>query len=161
MNNKVAFIVVVVSCLAPVQGFRWFHIWWQAKAGIINRMVQLMRTIYVKLDERITSLHGEKFRFDTSKEFEEGYLMSVIIEKYRQAVEHTKFSSRMKAFKLYDIELRLEMVQILYIEIYRLVNMMHEIPRKYGYDIRKRKRSTVKGNPEELLWRLKDSNLKR
>ncbi|KAG6463140.1 hypothetical protein O3G_MSEX013692 [Manduca sexta] len=98
-----------------------------------NRLLEIMMTYYIDADKRTIEMNRMRFMFEESPYYEQGYVMGEIIERYKKMVEHVKRPMESKADSVFATLKRTELIQKLYFEIFHLVNMAHEIPKKYSY----------------------------
>ncbi|KAJ0184008.1 hypothetical protein K1T71_000431 [Dendrolimus kikuchii] len=99
-----------------------------------KQILALMKNYVDDAQKRTNLLRKERLMFEESPQYEIGYLMSEVIERYRRAVEHTKMNVQYKSTYPFDALRKLQHVEIAYYEGYHLVQMMHEIVRKYWYE---------------------------
>ncbi|CAG4969713.1 unnamed protein product [Colias eurytheme] len=106
--------------------------WWHSNK-VFDRLLINMRTYAEETNVRYARMTPMRANYEKSAHFEMGYLMSEILERYRKMVHSLKGPADPKARhnSLFITIKRLEFVQKLFLEIYHLVNMMHEINRKY------------------------------
>ncbi|XP_069364619.1 uncharacterized protein [Maniola hyperantus] len=62
-----------------------------------------------------------------------GYVMSEILERYRQMVGLAQREEKFKMDSLFETIKHTELIQKLFFEIFHLVNMFHEISKKYSH----------------------------
>uniref|UniRef100_A0A2A4JME4 Uncharacterized protein n=1 Tax=Heliothis virescens TaxID=7102 RepID=A0A2A4JME4_HELVI len=98
-----------------------------------TRLLELMRSYYEEANVRIAAMNEQRFMYEESPFYEQGYLMHEIIERFRKLVEHAKFPTKHNHTTVMDTLDRCEKAQKLYFEIYHLVRMMHETPLKWRY----------------------------
>ncbi|KAL4708893.1 hypothetical protein ACJJTC_001692 [Scirpophaga incertulas] len=98
---------------------------------IPDRMLRLMEEYQEDAWRRMQELNELRFTYEETPQYELGYITGEIFERYRKMVETVKRPMQMKSYSLFDHIKRTELNQNLYFEVYHLVNMAHEILRKY------------------------------
>ncbi|CAH0698305.1 unnamed protein product [Spodoptera exigua] len=96
-----------------------------------DRIINLMRSYYEENHARIAALNPLRFMYEESPYYEQGYVISEILERYRKMVETVQRPFKYKSDSFFVILKRVELTQKLYFEIYHLARMMHETPRKW------------------------------
>ncbi|KAJ8706499.1 hypothetical protein PYW07_012577 [Mythimna separata] len=99
-----------------------------------RRLLELMRSYYEEANARLTQLNEMRFMYEESPYYEMGYITGEIIERYRKVLEMAQRPVRFKFYLVPDTLKTVEYVQKLYFELYHLVRMMHETPRKWAND---------------------------
>ncbi|XP_041983595.1 uncharacterized protein LOC121736461 isoform X1 [Aricia agestis] len=98
----------------------------------MQRMVRLMMDYAHKAKVAIDEVNPLRAEHEVSPHFELGYVMSELLDKYRKMVETARHPLDFNSDTVIDTLRATELVQRLFFEIYHLVNIIHEIPKKYG-----------------------------
>ncbi|XP_022833498.1 uncharacterized protein LOC111361353 isoform X1 [Spodoptera litura] len=96
-----------------------------------TRILQLMRSYYEENHARVAALNPMRFMYEESPYYEQGYVVSELLERYRKLVETSQRVFTYNSDTFYHTLKRVEWAQRLYFEIYHLVRMMHETPKKW------------------------------
>ncbi|CAK1553235.1 unnamed protein product [Leptosia nina] len=97
-----------------------------------------MRTYSEETRIRVAEINPIRSYYETSAQFEMGYVMSEILERYRKLVENLKgpHEKSQRSDQLNYVIKRCEYVQKLYFEIFHLCNMFHEIEKKWELQLK-------------------------
>ncbi|XP_026748109.1 uncharacterized protein LOC113509043 isoform X2 [Trichoplusia ni] len=115
-----------------------------------HRLLEIMAIYTEEARQRTKEMNEMRFMYEESPQYEQGYVMSEIIERFRKVVEHTKRPIEFHSDNFFNTLKRTELIQVLYFEIYHLVRMMHEIPVKYDAEEEFTKKEKKKPTKQEL-----------
>ncbi|XP_035457396.1 uncharacterized protein LOC118281059 [Spodoptera frugiperda] len=137
MLKLLQFIVLLLYYARTVQAAQdyWLEKYHDAKNAdeAPTRILQLMRSYYEENHARITALNPMRFMYEESPYYEQGYVISELLERYRKLVEMSQRVFTFNSDTFFDSIKRVEWAQRLYFEIYHLVRMMHEVPKKWRH----------------------------
>ncbi|XP_046975981.1 uncharacterized protein LOC124542092 [Vanessa cardui] len=96
-----------------------------------KRLAQLIVNYNERGAAKIDEILPIRAKYELSPHFETGYVVSEILERYRKMVIHVLKPMEYISDVLFETLVHTELVQKLFLEIYHLVNMVHEIAAKY------------------------------
>ncbi|KAJ8704976.1 hypothetical protein PYW08_012296 [Mythimna loreyi] len=150
-------LLVLLLCIyesLPYQDHnRWRYYTRENHKATVGRVLELMRSYYEEANSRLSQLNDMRFMYEESPYYEMGYIIGEIIERYRKVVEMAQRPVRFKFYAVPDTVRTVEHMQKLYFELYHLVRMMHETPRKWRNETEFRNIEMVAG--PELLTTIK------
>ncbi|XP_063836162.1 uncharacterized protein LOC135085305 [Ostrinia nubilalis] len=130
------FRLLIIFCTMrlcwPLQYRYWnkYHIW-DTTLKVPAALINVMKTYHQNARVRSTELNEMRFMYEESPHYEEGYVMSELVDRYKKMVYHVKHPMEHQSDNVFETLRHLELVEHLGQEIYHLSHMIHEIPRKY------------------------------
>ncbi|XP_049884368.1 uncharacterized protein LOC126379595 [Pectinophora gossypiella] len=121
-------VIILRTCLGNPEYDPWL-----SSRNARKRVLIMARAITEESRHRVNRMKPFRFMYEESPYYEAGYVFGEIMERYRKMVEIIKKVRNIEDIFFHTLY-HLDTAQSMYFEIFHLVGMMHEIPRKWADD---------------------------